>query len=80
MSFYNIAPQDVIKTAVKVFLRIDYVFNATDANVLVQFMTSNGEVLRNENLYIPSDIYAQWTTDDSVITNYVATQLNFSYT
>ena len=71
----NIQDFNVSKTAVKVQLYMQYIFSAVDGNVEVMFLSASDEILKQENVYIPSDVYSEWTTSDVIIEDYVLNQL-----
>lgn len=69
---------EVSKIAVKIQLYMQYVFSATEGNVEVIFLSSTDEILKQQNVPIPSDVYASWTTDDSTIEDYVLSTLGLT--
>lgn len=50
--------------------------NATEGFVYVYFMTADGNTFKSERVEIPSNIYAEWGTDDMYIVQYAMAQLN----
>ena len=71
---YIIDDFSVNQTANRIKVHINYVFNAIDANVSITFLNTDGTILKVERVYIPVEVYATWN-DDSIILNYVETQL-----
>lgn len=72
---YNISAYTISSDAVQMSLYMSYIFGATDGNVIVDLKDSSNNILRKVSIYIPPEVYSTWTTDDSIITNYVANQL-----
>ena len=73
-SIVNIQSTLIGKNAAKIELTLQYVFNATDATVIVDLKDDNGTVLKTSSVYLPSEIYTTWS-DDGPILNYILSQL-----
>jgi hypothetical protein len=55
-SIVNIQPTLIGKNATKIELTLQYVFNATDATVIVDLKDDNGTVLKTSSVYLPPEI------------------------
>jgi len=66
-----------LSQATQVQLSLDYIFDAVDCTVIVNFLDSNGNQLAVTSVYIPPDTYASWQAD-TVITDYVFAALNLT--
>jgi len=73
-SIVNIQPTLIGKNATKIELTLQYVFNDTDATVIVDLKDDNGTVLKTSSVYLPTEIYTTWS-DDGPILNYILSQL-----
>lgn len=69
-----IQPVQVPQTAKKIELFLQYVFNAVEATVLVDYKDDNGAVIKTASVYILPEVYSIWQ-QDSVIIDYVLSQL-----
>jgi hypothetical protein len=74
MSF-QIQDYNFVKIATQLTLWLEYRPFATTGTVYVQFQSSTGEVLGTEQVFIPEDVYANWTDSDQVLVDYVFAQL-----
>ena len=73
----NIQSKDITLSSAKIELFLQYVFNATDANVVVYFKDDKDTTIDIKNVYIPVPVYAAWQNDDTIV-NYVLAQLNLT--
>ncbi|MEY4278006.1 MAG: hypothetical protein RL377_10 [Bacteroidota bacterium] len=76
-SIVNIQPTLIGKNATKIELSLQYIFNATDATVMVYLKDDNGTVLQTSAVYLPPEIYSSWSNDEPIIT-YILGQLNLT--
>ena len=56
-----------LKNATKIELYLQYTFNATDATVIVDLKDINGTILKTSAVYIPSEVYSTWSSDEPII-------------
>ena len=79
MSAYSVYIQPVVvaKPGTKIDLMLQYVFDASDANVFVILKDIDDNTLQTYNVYIPPEIYSSWK-EDSVIVDYALAALNFT--
>lgn len=80
MSAYSVTiqPANVPQIATRVDLYLQYIFNATDCTVSAIIYDASGNYLETQSVYISPAVYSTWTTDDSIIINYVLAQLGFT--
>ena len=76
-SIVNIRPTLIGKNATKIELNLQYTFNATDATIIVDLKDDNGTILKTSSVYLPTEIYTNWS-DDAPIINYILQQLNLT--
>ncbi len=76
MSNVSIKPKDFSKQATKISISVrGFELNAKKCNAVVLFRDNADQELSRQIIEIPEDVFAQWGTDDSVISNYVISNL-----
>lgn len=75
MSTYSIDDFVLSQTANKIQLILNYEFDAIATNVYATFLDEGGSAIKSQVVYVPPEVYSTWTTDDSVLVQYVAKQL-----
>lgn len=69
---------NVLHVVTNVLLQIPEFTFGGEFYIRVQYCTDAGQTVKVDNVLIPSDIYAQWGTDDQYIINYVLGQLGLT--
>ena len=72
-SVINIQPTLIGKNATKIELSLQYTINATDATIIVDLKDNNVSILKTSAVYIPSEVYSTWSSDEPII-SYILTQ------
>lgn len=77
MSTYKLEVQPIekIRTISSVEIFLQYVFNATDATIYVYFKDTDNSTVDIKQVYIPPEVYAQWTDTDEYLIDYVLKEL-----
>lgn len=64
-------------TATKLEIRVlTFGLNSTSATTYWSLLTDTNQVVLDGNLVIPSEVFLNWGTDDSIIEDYVIDELN----
>jgi hypothetical protein len=81
MNTYNIEEKDLgllgIATKLTVLVR-SYVLGSEDVRLSVQLQNSDGNGLYGKEMAVPAEVVADWGTDDSVIIDWVCTELGLT--
>lgn len=77
-STIQVKPKDLFFEISKLELSFEnFTLHAVDGYVNVTYFTNAGFIVHIERVYIPPNIYSQWGTDDTFITDYVLQQIHF---
>lgn len=76
MSKTDIKPKDFSKQATSVEVQVGgFPLNAKTCTATAILRDAEDQEIKRERVEIPEDVFAAWGTDDSVIENYVLSQL-----
>lgn len=66
-----------VNQATQIQLSLQYIFDAVDCTIIVNYLDSNGNQLGTNSVYIPEAVYSTWSADQPII-EYVLAQLGLT--
>jgi hypothetical protein len=79
MSEFKIEPFAVSQTGVRLRLLVSYELFATATRVYYFISDENGTTLQSGDVYIPPEVYSEWTDTDQTLLDYVSKELGVTF-
>jgi len=75
----QIKPKKILnKIATQLDIRVDLNLNSETSTSFFNLRDDEGGLIYDDIIPIPSEIHSQWGTDDSVIEDYILSELNLT--